>query len=87
MAYQQKENDIAIFKVKEKKNENGPDYTGKALINGEEKDVSLWIKSDTMLAGTIKKKWEPSSQNGNKPVRQPEPMPIPIEELEDEIPF
>ena len=84
MAYQQKENDIAIFKVKEKKNENGPDWTGKALINGEEKDVSLWIKSDTMFAGTIKDKWK-GSQSGDEPQRTDSK---PVEDIvEDSIPF
>lgn len=59
MAYQQKEGDIVIYKVKEKKNERGPDFTGKALIDGKEKDVSLWFKSETMLTGKIKEKFKP----------------------------
>lgn len=79
MAYQQKDGDIAIFLVKEKRNEKGPDWAGKALINGEEKDVSLWIKSDTMLAGTIKKKFEPNFKKLKEDIGPPDSS--------EEVPF
>lgn len=70
MSYEQKEGDIAIFKVKEKKNEKGPDWTGKALINGEQKEISLWFKSDTMLAGTIKEKHKPDFDKAKEAAKQ-----------------
>ncbi len=54
MAYEQKEGDIAVFRVKERRSERGPDWTGKALINGQPMEVSLWAKSDGMLTGSIK---------------------------------
>lgn len=82
MAYEKKEGDIAIFKVKEKKNEKGPDWTGTALIDGVEKQVSLWSKSQTMLAGSIKEKFTPSQQSA--PKIKPAPKD---EDLEDTIPF
>lgn len=83
MSYQQKEGDIAIFKVNQKKNEKGPDWTGKALINGEEKDVSLWIKSDGMLAGTIKPKYVPNYSEVKEVIKATPP----IDNLSDEIPW
>jgi hypothetical protein len=69
MAYEQKEGDIAIFKVKEKKSEKGPDWTGKALVDGQVKEISLWFKSDTMMAGTIKGKWKPDFQEAREAVQ------------------
>lgn len=56
--YQQKDGDIAVFK-EENVEGNRPQWTGKALIDGKERDVSMWIKSDTMLAGQIQDKWVP----------------------------
>jgi len=79
--YEQRDGDIAVFAVKEKKNPKGPDFTGRALIDGVEKDVSLWWKSETMLAGQVKEKWVP--KEGTAPL-QPAPVQ---EDLEDEIPF
>jgi len=83
MAYEQREGDIVIYKVKEKKTDKGPDWTGKALIDGKEKDVSFWIKSDTMLAGSVKPKWKPDfkkvkeslSEQHNKPLDDDSQIP------------
>lgn len=77
MAYEQKNGDIVIYKVKEKTNEKGPDWTGKALIDGVEKQVSLWIKSDTMLAGQIKDKWK----------KEAPPSSPKDDDLDSDIPF
>lgn len=79
MAYEQKNGDIVIYKVKVKTNDRGPDWTGKALIDGVEKQVSLWIKSETMFAGQVKDKW-----NGQKEAPKSSPKD---DDLEDTIPF
>jgi len=84
MAYEQKEGDIAVFLEKNKKSENGPDWTGRALIGGIEKDVSLWVKSDTMLAGQIKPKWVPDMDKARDAVEKADPIP---EDPDDSIPF
>lgn len=73
MAYEQKEGDIALFKVKDKTNERGPDWTGKALIDGVEKQVSLWFKSDTMLTGQIKAKFKPDYDGVKKEIAKAAP--------------
>lgn len=80
MPYEQKEGDIAIFLVKQKKGERHPDWTGKALIDGVEKDVSLWIKSDTMLAGSVKNKWKPDFDKAKQTAQ-------PVNDMDDEVPF
>lgn len=81
MAYEQKEGDIAIFKVKSKKNERGPDWTGKALIDGVEKEISIWQKTDTMLAGSIKDKWKPDFEKAKSAAQGND------DGFEDSIPF
>ena len=40
---EQKNNTGAIFKNNYKKTETQPDYKGKALIDGVEKEVALWV--------------------------------------------
>lgn len=90
MAYEQTDGDIAIFAVKDKANEKGPDWTGRCLIDGVEKQISLWLKSDTMLAGKIQDKFKPDYKSVRDSVeRTPEPKStgtIP-EDFEDSIPF
>jgi len=40
---EQKNNTGAIFKNDYKKTDSQPDYKGKALIDGVEKEVALWV--------------------------------------------
>jgi hypothetical protein len=84
MAYEQKDGDIAVFKVKDKTNPKGPDWTGKAIINGEEMQVSFWQKNDTMLAGQIKEKFKPNYAEAREAVAKTKP----VDDMDDsEIPF
>ena len=79
MAYEMKDGDISVFKNKDATEENNqPPYTGKALINGEEFRVALWVKGDTnkFFSGRIELP-QKSSQ-----VETPEPV-----SFDDEIPF
>lgn len=85
--YTQKEGDIVIYKVKEKKNERGPDFTGKALIDGKEKDVSLWFKSETMLAGSIKPKYEPDFKAVKSKIENTKTYNKPLDDDQEEAPF
>ena len=76
--YEPKDGDIAVFKNKDKKSETHPDWTGRALIDGVEKDISLWMKSDTMLAGVIKEKWTPDFQEAKPAEAPPQDSNIPF---------
>lgn len=67
MAYEKKNGDIAVFVVKDKRNPKGPDWTGTALLNGKEYQVSFWQKSPTFLAGQIKDKWVPPQTKKDDP--------------------
>tara|TARA_R110000772_G_scaffold48391_2_gene110488 strand:+ start:2140 stop:2385 length:246 start_codon:yes stop_codon:yes gene_type:complete len=40
---EQKDNTGAIFKNDFKKSEQQPDYKGKAMINGEMKEIAMWL--------------------------------------------
>jgi len=44
MAYEQKDNSGAIFKNDKKEKDTQPDYKGKCVIDGVEKQISLWVK-------------------------------------------
>lgn len=46
MSYQQKDNTGSLFKNEgERKRENGPGYSGTALIDGTEYFMDAWLKS------------------------------------------
>lgn len=61
MAYEPKDGDIIIFKNKNKKETQHPDYTGSAIINGEKMRIAMWIKGEkpkTFISGKIElDKW------------------------------
>ena len=52
MAFELKDGQGTLHRVEEKKNEQGPDYEGKLLVDGKQYRVAGWIK--TTSAG---KKW------------------------------
>ena len=43
MAYEQKEGDVIIFK-NQTDNERAPQYKGHVFLNGEKRQISLWVK-------------------------------------------
>jgi hypothetical protein len=47
MAYEMRDNSGTLFKTKEKKNENSPDYYGDCMIDGVKHKISGWIKHPT----------------------------------------
>lgn len=62
--YQEKDGDIALFVNDKEGNENRPDITGYALVDGVKMRVSLWAKESGKLrfSGRIE---EPMSTNGS----------------------
>ncbi len=79
MTYVQKPNTGSLFKNQQKTTDQHPDYTGKAVVNGQEFYLSAWInKSKTgvtymSLAFTV-------------PVQKPSNQPADTS-LNDDIPF
>jgi hypothetical protein len=85
MAFELKENQITIFKNSKKEaGTKQPDYTGKLKINGELKDVSLWImeseKGTKWFNGSIKEEYK---KDANK---EPERI-VSENENSDDLPF
>lgn len=63
----------ALFRVKEKRSENSPDYTGNITINGVEYSLSGWKKTSRnneqylSIAAKVKDNNAPRNGPGNNP--------------------
>ena len=82
MAFTLKEGQGSFFRVEEKKNDNGPDYEGKLVLEGKEWRMAGWVK--TTGAG---KKWLSLKV---EPPRQAEPVRAPAGNAgqpDDDVPF
>jgi uncharacterized protein (DUF736 family) len=44
MAYEQKDNSGSFFKNDKKEKENQPDYKGKCVVDGVEKQMGAWLR-------------------------------------------
>ena len=82
MAYEMREGQGSFFRVEQKKNDNGPDYEGKLVLDGREWRMAGWVK--TSGAG---KKWLSLKV---EPPRQAEPVRAPAGNAgqpDDDVPF
>lgn len=91
MAYEQKPNSGSLFKNDKKEKDTHPDYTGNALIGGEEYWISAWLKE---TKGGKKKffsfSFKPKEDNQRKPAektRQEETRKAQADLEEDDVPF
>jgi hypothetical protein len=92
MAYEQKPNSGAIFRVEDKKSDTHADYNGSAVIDGVEYFVDGWINEIKSGARAGKKflsiKFKPKEhrpQQSGGSSRQQTQQPSPAES--DDIPF
>lgn len=63
--YEIRDNSGSIFKNNRKEKENQPDYTGKALIDGKEKAVSMWVKegkNGKFFSVSFQEPWKPAGE-------------------------
>jgi len=57
--YSQKEGSGGLWKNKKKQEgDNKPDYTGNVNLDGEQKQIALWIKSENMVSLSISEPWD-----------------------------
>ena len=86
--YQQRDNSGQLFKVEEKKNEKGPDYSGTALIDGVEFYMDSWLKTAESgrrwMSFSFKAKQQPA--NNSRPAEKAATQPIRSRD-DDSIPF
>lgn len=77
----------ALFKNNRKDSDNHPDYTGNAVINGQEFWLSAWVKSGNKgkyMSLSLKPKDSPSKPQASA---RAAPQRSYAEEMDDEIPF
>lgn len=82
MAYEQKDNSGAIFKNDKKGNDKAPDYRGKIMVDGKEKEIALWVKkSNSGISYFSVALKEPYNQ------AQPESKSSVNNDIKDDLPF
>ena len=73
MAYEQRDNTGSLFKNEKKTQDNHPDYTGSAIVDGTPKRLAAWLKT---------------AQSGKKymsiSIKDDEGRPKPINSAEDD---
>lgn len=87
MAYERKDGDFTLNKVKTKRTEKSPDYNGKILLAGKEHWISAWVKVDKegnkWFSGSIGNVVEPAAGFGGGLG----PAPKKPDPLDDDIPW
>ncbi len=70
--YQEKDGDVSLFVNDKEGNENRPDLTGYAWIDGEKKRVSLWEKNSGKLrySGRVEEPYNGGGRNASNGVSQ-----------------
>lgn len=74
MAFEQRDNSGSLFKNEKKTQDNHPDYTGSAIIDGKPKRLAAWLKTGK----TSGKKFLSIS------IKDDEERPKPINSAEDD---
>jgi hypothetical protein len=86
------DNDLRLWKNKDRVTEKHPNYTGNGLVEGKEFSVKLWMnvskKGDTWFKLKFEEPWKKTSGGGGSyEDRAPAPAPEPVSSLPPEPPF
>lgn len=83
------ENQVMIFKNERKQKETHPEYQGKIMVNGEIRDIKLWVRTGPsgkkFFSGVHEPEWKPREEAAPPP--PPAPAPEPMDTTDDELPF
>jgi len=79
---EQRDNSGVLFKEREKKNPNSPDYKGNIRVNGQEFWLSAWIK-DGKNGKFMGLALSPKEEQAKAPAKSSKK----IEDMDDDIPF
>ena len=91
MAYEQRDNSGSLFKNNKKTQDNHPDYTGSAMVDGKPKRLAAWLKKSqkglTYMSVSIR-----DDEERPKPINSAEdggyePATSPASNGFDDIPF
>lgn len=89
MSYELKNGEVVIFKNTNPKSEKAPAYTGKAMMDGIELEISLWVKEgkqNKFFSGRIGQKMKKAEDKTS--VNRPElPEPDDLQSQTDDLPF
>jgi len=85
-----KDNEVRLWKNKDRETELHPNYTGNGLVEGKEFAVKLWMnvskKGDTWFKLKFEEPWKKPS-GGSDYTPPPAPAPEPTSSLPPEPPF
>jgi hypothetical protein len=83
--FELRENQIMIFKNEKREKDSHPEYKGKMKVNGEIREISLWVKTSNsgkkFFSGEHQPEWKPTQQSTPAPPPAPEPEP------DNDLPF
>ena len=82
MAYEQKDNSGSLFKNDKKETDNHPDYTGSALVGGQDIWMSAWLKTASNGKKFMSFSFKRKDQQAAKPVAK-----AAVADLDDDMPF
>jgi len=79
MAYEQKDNSGSLFKNDKKEKETQPDYKGKCIVDGVEKEMAAWVKTSKAGKTYMSFKFsEPYKKDGAKTTTQVDSGDLPF---------
>ena len=85
MAYEQRDNSGSLFKNEEKRNENGPDYSGKCMVGGVEYYFDSWLKRPEGKKAFMSFAFKPTAKDA--PVTDTRTQAQRRAPVDDDVPF